>query len=180
MPERHLTFHSSNGKRRVLLVEDERINQEMLSFILADTYEVVLAGTGAEALEEVREHYDVLSLVLLDLNLPDMHGLDVLRQLKADGRYARLPIIVMTADRDAEVESLSLGAIDFIPKPYPQPKVVLARVLRTIELSEDRDIIRWTERDQLTGLYNKEYFYRYAGQYDVYHKDLATDAIVID
>jgi len=91
MPERHLTFHSSNGKRRVLLVEDERINQEMLSFILSDTYEVVLAGTGAEALEEVREHYEVLSLVLLDLNLPDMHGLDVLRQLKADGRYARRP-----------------------------------------------------------------------------------------
>ena len=180
MPERHLTFHSSNGKRRVLLVEDERINQEMLSFILSDTYEVVLAGTGAEALEEVREHYDVLSLVLLDLNLPDMHGLDVLRQLKADGRYARLPIIVMTADRDAEVESLSLGAIDFIPKPYPQPKVVLARVLRTIELSEDRDIIRWTERDQLTGLFNKEYFFRYAVQYDVYHREVPTDAIVLD
>ena len=180
MPERRLTFHSSNGKRRILVIEDEIINQEILNLILSDTYEVVLAGTGAEALAEVREHYDVLSLVLLDLNLPDMHGLDVLRQLKADGRYARLPVIVMTADKDAEVESLSLGAIDFIPKPYPQPKVVLARVLRTIELSEDRDIIRWTERDQLTGLYNKEYFYRYAGQYDVYHKDIATDAIVID
>ena len=180
MPERHLTFHSSNGKRRVLVIEDELINQELLKLVLSETYEVVLAGTGAEALAEVREHYDVLSLILLDLNLPDMHGLEVLRQLKADGRYARLPVIVMTADKDAEVESLSLGAIDFIPKPYPQPKVVLARVLRTIELSEDRDIIRWTERDQLTGLYNREYFYRYAGQYDVYHKDLPTDAIVID
>ena len=180
MPERHLTFHSSNGKRRVLVVEDETINQQILSLILSDTYEVVLAGTGAEALEDVAENYEVLSLVLLDLNLPDMHGLEVLRHLKADGRYARLPVIVMTADKEAEVESLSLGAIDFIPKPYPQPKVVLARVLRTIELSEDRDIIRWTERDQLTGLYNREYFYRYAGQYDVYHKDMATDAIVID
>ena len=180
MQERHLTFHSSNGKRRVLVIEDELINQELLKLVLSETYEVVLAGTGAEALAEVREHYDVLSLILLDLNLPDMHGLEVLRQLKADGRYARLPVIVMTADKDAEVESLSLGAIDFIPKPYPQPKVVLARVLRTIELSEDRDIIRWTERDQLTGLYNREYFYRYAGQYDVYHKDLPTDAIVID
>ncbi len=180
MPERHLTFHSSNGKRRVLVVEDETINQQILSLILSDTYEVVLAGTGEEALEDVAENYEVLSLVLLDLNLPDMHGLEVLRRLKADGRYARLPVIVMTADKEAEVESLSLGAIDFIPKPYPQPKVVLARVLRTIELSEDRDIIRWTERDQLTGLYNREYFYRYAGQYDVYHKDMATDAIVID
>ena len=180
MPERNLKFHSSNGKRRILVVEDERINQELLRLILEETYDLVMAGTGAEALAEVREHYDILSLILLDLNLPDMHGLDVLRQLKADGRYSRLPVIVMTADKEAEVESLSLGAIDFIPKPYPQPKVVHARVLRTIELSEDRDIIRWTERDQLTGLYNREYFYRYAGQFDVYHKELPTDAIVID
>ena len=180
MPDKHLTFHSSNGKRRILLIEDEVINQELLKLILSDVYEVVVADTGAKAMAEVREHYDILSLILLDLNLPDMHGLDVLRQIKADGRYSRLPVIVMTADREAEVESLSLGAIDFIPKPYPQPKVVLARVLRTIELSEDRDIIRWTERDQLTGLYNKEFFYRYAGQYDVYHKDQDMDAIVID
>ena len=180
MTERNLKFHATNGKRRILVIEDEPVNQEMLKFMLSETYDVALAGTGAEALEEVREHYDILSLVLLDLNLPDMHGLEVLRQLKADSRYARLPVIVMTADREAEVESLSLGAIDFIPKPYPQPKVVHARVLRTIELSEDRDLIKWTERDQLTGLYNREYFYRYAGQFDVYNKALPTDAIVID
>ena len=180
LTDRNLQFHSTNAKRRILVIEDEMINQEMLKFILCETYEVVIAPTGAEALTEVREHYDILSLVLLDLNLPDMHGLDVLRELKSDGRYARLPVIVMTADKEAEVESLSLGAIDFIPKPYPQPRVIHARVLRTIELSEDRDIIRWTERDQLTGLYNREYFYRYAGQFDVYHKDLATDAMVID
>lgn len=180
MTERELKFHSSNGKRRILVIEDELINQEMLRFILGETYEVVIAGTGEAAFAEVREHYDILSLILLDLNLPDMHGLDVLRRLKADARYTRVPVIVMTADKEAEVESLSLGAIDFIPKPYPQPKVIHARVLRTIELSEDRDTIRWTERDQLTGLYNREYFYRYAGQFDVYHKEQATDAIVID
>ena len=180
MPDKQLRFHSANGKRRILVVEDELINQELLRLILGETYEVIIAGTGTEAVTAVREQYEILSLVLLDLNLPDMHGLEVLRQLKADGRYARLPVIVMTADKEAEVESLSLGAIDFIPKPYPQPKVVLARVLRTIELSEDRDIILWTERDQLTGLYNKEYFYRYAGQFDLYHKDTPTDAIVID
>ena len=180
MPDSHLKFHSANGKRRILVIEDEIINQEILSLILQDTYEVILADTGHEALDALSANWETLSLVLLDLNLPDMYGMDLLRQVKADSRYARLPVIVMTADREAEVESLTLGAIDFIPKPYPQPKVVLARVLRTIELSEDRDIIRWTERDQLTGLYNREYFYRYAAQFDVYHKDLPTDAIVLD
>ena len=100
--------------------------------------------------------------------------------MKEDSLLNRLPVIVMTADSEAEVESLTLGAIDFIPKPYPQQKVILARILRTIELSEDRDILRWTERDHVTGLYNKEFFYRYAAQLDVYHKDDPTDAILLN
>ncbi len=148
--------------------------------MLSDTYEVTVAGTGAEALEEIETRSDTLSLVLLDLNLPDLNGLEVLRRIRADSRYTRLSVIVMTAEKDAEVESLSLGAIDFIPKPYPQQKVVLARVLRTIELSEDQDTIRRTERDHLTGLYTREFFYRYAWQCDVYYKDLPTDALLID
>ncbi len=180
MLDSHLKFHSANGKRRVLVVEDEAINQEILGFILQDEYDLIFAATGAEALEAIRTESELISLVLLDLNLPDMHGLDVLRALKENPQAASIPVIVMTADKDAEVESLTLGAIDFIPKPYPQPKVIHARIRRTIELSEDRDIIHWTERDHLTGLYNREYFYRYAAQFDVYHKDLATDAIVID
>ena len=180
MPNNQSKFHSVNGKRSILIVEDEPINQEILRFMLEDSYELLVADTGKAALETVSANRDTLSLILLDLNLPDMHGLDVLRQVKAGMETARIPIIVMTAEKDAEVECLSIGAIDFIPKPYPQPKVVLARVLRTIELSEDRDIIRSTERDHLTGLYNREYFYRYAAQFDVYHKDLPTDAIVLD
>ena len=180
MPNSHLNFHSANGKRMILIVEDEFINQEMLRFMLEDNYELLIADTGSAALEIVQKNSQTLSLILLDLNLPDMSGLDVLRQVKATPETSHIPIIVMTAEKDAEVESLTIGAIDFIPKPYPQPKVVLARVLRTIELSEDRDIIRSTERDHLTGLYNREYFYRYAAQFDVYHKETATDAIVLD
>ncbi len=180
MPENHLKFHSINGRRRILIVEDEMINQEILRMNLEESYEIVFAETGEKALKIVQEQCDTLSLILLDLNLPDIHGLDVLRQLKSDQRSARLPVIVMTADREAEVDSLNIGAIDFIPKPYPQSRVIHARILRTIELSEDRDIIRWTERDQLTGLYNREYFYRYAAQFDIYHKDLSMDAMVLD
>ena len=180
MPDNQLEFQSAYGKRRILIVEDELINQEMLKIVLDDVYDTISAETGAEALARLAEGSETISLVLLDLNLPDMHGLDVLKQMKADSRSARIPVIVMTAEKDAEVESLTLGAIDFIPKPYPQPKVIHARVLRTIELCEDRDIIRSTERDHLTGLYNREYFYRYAAQYDVYHKDQPTDAIVLD
>jgi diguanylate cyclase (GGDEF)-like protein len=180
MPEKQSGFRGANEKRRILLVEDEPINQEILTMILEDSYRVVPALTGAEALAIAEAEAENLSLVLLDLNLPDMHGLDVLRALKSNARYAPLPVIVMTADKDAEVESLTVGAIDFIPKPYPQPKVILARVLRTIELSEDRDTIRLTERDHLTGLYNLEYFFHYAAQFDSRHRDTPTDAVVMD
>ena len=167
-------------KKSILLVEDDFINREILSAILNETYDLIVAETGEEALEIIKEKYDTISIVLLDLKLPGISGYDVLKQLKESEAYSHIPIIVMTADKEAEVECLKLGAIDFIPKPYPQPKVILARIFRTIELSEDRDTIRHTERDHLTGTYNKEFFYRYASQLDIYHHDEPYDAIVID
>ncbi len=180
MSEMQPTFRPAAEQKRILLIEDEMINQEILKMYLADTYDVTVAGTGKDALEIIRAQCERISLILLDLNLPDIHGLDILRQVKADTRSARLPVIVMTSDSESEVECLSLGASDFIPKPYPRQQVVLARILRTIELYEDRDTLRWTERDQLTGLYNKEFFYRYAAQLDANHPDEPTDAIVLN
>ena len=169
-----------HGIRRILVVEDDLINREILSLMLRDTYDILIAETGKQALELLESDYGTLSLVLLDLNLPDMKGVDILRRIKGNALTARLPVIVMTADQNAEVECLTLGATDFISKPYPKQEIVLARIRRTIEQFEDRDIIRWTERDQLTGLYNREFFYRYAAQHDEYHPEEPTDAIVLD
>ena len=180
MENTQITFRPSEEKRRILLVEDELINQQILQQMLSGAYEVLPAVTGAQAVELLQANQETLSLVLLDLNLPDMHGTELLKSLRSDGRYSRLPVIVMTADSDAEVACLELGAIDFIPKPYPRPEVVLARVRRTIEFSEDRDLLHWTERDSLTGLYNKEFFYRYAIQLDAYHRDAPTDSVLIN
>lgn len=181
MPEKtNLKFNSLNGKRKVLIIEDDPVNLDILKTMLDETYEVVSAANGSEALEVIRSQHETLSIILLDLNLPDINGLDVLRSIKSHPVYSEIPVIVMTADGDAEVECLTLGAVDFIPKPYPRQKVVLARILRTIELYENRDILRWAERDHLTGLYNKEFFYRYAVLLDTYHREQAADAIVID
>ena len=180
MSDTHDKFHSANGKRTVLVVEDELINREILSMVLSENYNILPAETGREALDTLAARFDTISLVLLDLNLPDMSGIEILKNIKQNTHLTRIPVIVMTSDRESEVESLTIGASDFIPKPYPEPRVILARIHRTIELSEDRDIIRWTERDQLTELYNPEYFYRYAEQYDLYHREQAMDAIVLD
>ena len=180
MLKSHEKFHSANGRRQVLIVDDEPINRELLGAVLETDYEVFYAADGAEAMETIRALKDTLSLVMLDLQMPVLSGTEVLKRLKADSELSRIPVIVLTADQNAEIESLGLGAIDFIPKPYPQRGVILARVRRTIELSEDRDIIQSTERDPLTGLYNREFFYRYAEQFDQHHRDMSMDAIVVN
>ncbi len=174
------TPHFADEKRQILVVDDELINREILGMILEGDYDVLKAESGEEALALIREHGGTLSLVLLDLLMPGLGGMELLRMLKADPETQRIPVIVLTADQSAEVESLRAGASDFIPKPYPQPEVILARVLRTVELYEDRDIIRSTERDPLTGLYNRAYFNRYAEQFDSRSRDTDMDAIVVD
>ncbi|MBR3000723.1 MAG: EAL domain-containing protein [Oscillospiraceae bacterium] len=173
-------FRSTGSKRQILVAEDELINREILGEMLKGDYDILFACDGEETLEKMRENRDTLSLVLLDILMPVKTGLDVLREVKADDKLSGIPIIVTTAERETEVESLELGAIDFIPKPYPSIGVILARLRRTIELFEDRDIINDTERDSLTGLYNKEYFYSYAQQYDTHHPEVQTDAVIMD
>ena len=180
MLKTHEKFHSENGKRLVLIVDDEELNQIMLYNYIQDEYEAIFASDGLTALEMIKENKDILSLILLDLLMPNMHGLDLIRILKNDQDLKDIPIIVLTSDSEAEVASLQLGAADFITKPYPEREIVLTRINRCIELSEDKDIIQSTERDSLTGLYNREYFYRYAQQYDQHHKGKDMDAIVVD
>ena len=166
MSRSHAKFSSVNGKRCILVADDELINREMLSMILSEDYEVLPAADGTEALRIVSDLKDRLSLVLLDLLMPGISGLELLETMQNDPEMKNIPVIVATSDQSAEIECLKLGASDFISKPYPQPGVILARVQRTIELREDRQTIRETERDPLTGLYNREYFYSYAEKLD--------------
>ncbi len=177
---RNIIHTVTERKRRILVVDDEMINREILGEYLNQDYEVLFACDGAEAMEVIRTNKDTLSLVLLDLLMPVMSGKEVLTRVREDPELAGIPVIVITSDQESEVECLKLGAIDFIPKPYPQPDVVLARVLRTIELSEDKVIISSTERDSLTGLYNKEFFYQYAEQMDIHNRETEMDAVMID
>lgn len=180
MLKSHERFYTVNGKRQILVVDDEMINRELLGNLLKTNYEVLFACDGNEAIEQIEKNKDTLSVVLLDLLMPEINGIEVLKRVKASPILRNIPIVVITSDQESEVKSLVLGAADFIPKPYPQPDIILARVAKTIELSEDRMIINATERDPLTELYNREYFYRYAEQFDNHHKDTEMDAIVVD
>ena len=180
MPENQKQFHITNGKRKILVADDEMINREILGAILSNDYDVLLASDGLEAKQIITENREEISLVLLDLMMPRMSGIDLLKEMKNSPDEKDIPVIVVTSDHASEVECLHLGAVDFISKPYPQPDVILARMRRIIELSEDRQTIKSTERDSLTGLFNREFFFNYAEQYDRHHKDSEMDALVVD
>ena len=149
-------------RRTILIADDEMINRQILIHNLGRFYDTIEAATGRETLEKIREHRADLSLIMLDLNMPDGTGYDVLREMQEDVEIKRIPVIVLTSEAQAEIESLQLGAVDFLEKGKDMPEVVVARVKRSIELAEDTMIIRSTEDDELTGLYNRKYFFEYA------------------
>ena len=169
-----------DGKRHILVADDEFINREMLENILCDEYDVLKAEDGEMAYDLIKQNCNTLSLILLDLMMPKLSGLELLAKLKGDPDIKNIPVIVLTSDQASEVESLRKGAADFIPKPYPEPDVIKARISRSIELAEDRQIISATERDELTGLFTSEYFYRYVEQFDKFHPTADMDAVCFD
>ena len=180
MEMEHKSFVRKEVKPEVLIVDDQEINRDILEAIIEDEFTPLLCADGAQALETIAARRDTVSLVLLDLHMPGLSGQDVLRTLKDDPDLRKIPVIVMTGEQDAEVECLELGASDFISKSTPNSKVILARIRRTVELYQDRQIIEDTERDPVTGLYTREYFFRYAEQFDMLHKELDMDAALVD
>ena len=151
---------NADFKRRILVVEDEEVNREILGEILGESYLVSYAENGLQAWDMLHDHSVHYSLVLLDLLMPKMGGIELLEKLRLK-EHKMAPVIVMTADETAELTSIKLGAADFLTKPYDMPEVILARCERLIELYEDQSLISAAERDLLSGLYSKEFFYEY-------------------
>ncbi len=170
----------SNIKRSVLVVDDEEINREILGGILEESYDVLYATNGEEAINIVEKKGPLLSLVLLDLMMPVMDGFAVMEKMQQDVVMRNIPIIVLTSEESAEIESLRKGAADFIKKPYDMPEKIMARVRRIIALFEDRMIIQSTEKDELTGLLSKSYFYEYASLQDKFNPERKMDAVTVN
>jgi len=140
-------------REKILVVEDEADLREVLAYNLTrDGYRVVTAESGAEGLRKARK--EVPDLVLLDLMLPDLDGVEVCRRLKKDPLTATLPIIMVTAkSEEADVVlGLGVGADDYVPKPF-SPRTLLARVkavLRRGPQREEAELARRIVRGPLT------------------------------
>lgn len=167
-------------KRTVLVVDDDDVNRNILGAIVEREYNVIYAKNGREALKQIELNAFFLSLVLLDLIMPELDGFEVLEEMAKDSALRKLPVIVLTSDKSAEIRSLELGAADFLSKPYDIPEVILARIRHSIQFFENARLIQATENDFLTGLYTSDYFYEYGKFYDLHHPDDEMDAIAVD
>jgi two-component system phosphate regulon response regulator PhoB len=122
----------SSSKQKVLVVDDEPDAVELIEFNLkANGYEVVTAADGEEALTKARAVLP--NLIILDLMLPEVDGMEVCKILRRDQRTSGIPIIMLTA-KAAEIDrvlGLELGADDYVTKPF-SPRELVLRVKRLL------------------------------------------------
>ncbi len=135
-------------KNVILIADDVEINRTMLSFIFEEQYEILEAADGVETIELLEKHQDTLSLIFLDLIMPNKSGLDVLEYMFEKGYMNLIPVIMITGESTAEseVKAYEYGVSDIIYKPFDS-KVVMRRAQNIIELFQNRiDIERKLER----------------------------------
>ena len=146
--------------------------------MLSDSCNPIYATNGKEAIDILMR--ESVSIVLLDIMMPVMNGLEFLDYRNSDAFLKTIPVIVLTSESSMEVECLKQGASDFIKKPFNAPEVIRTRVFRIIELFEDRNLINLTSIDELSGLYTKEYFFQNSILMNDVYKDVEFDMICVN
>lgn len=145
--------------QQILIVDDSDMNRAMLREILKDNYSILEAGNGAECLSCVEHMGTSLSLILLDLNMPEMDGFEVLAELSRLGYMDDIPVIIISGtDSTADIcRAYDLGATDYIHRPF-NTQVIYRRVSNTITLMAkqrrmaelvNRQIDRTTKQQEL-------------------------------
>nr|WP_315187190.1 two-component system response regulator [uncultured Albidiferax sp.] len=168
---------SADNRSKILVVDDEATNLQVLRHVLQDGYRLVFAKDGSKALELARTEQP--DLVLLDIMMPGMTGYEVCEALKRDAPTRHIPVIFVTAlsDTDDEARGFDVGGVDYLTKPV-SPAIVKARVrthLSLVQVDELRDtrleIIRRLGlaaefKDNETGMHviRMSYFSRILGQ----------------
>ncbi len=124
----------------LLIVDDDEINCAILENLFAPYYETDTAENGRAGLDRVLERQDDLCAILLDVMMPEMDGIQVLRCLKEYGLLEKIPVFLITAEASGEVmkEAYALGVMDVIGKPII-PYMVLRRVQSVVELFQARE-----------------------------------------
>lgn len=157
--------------KQILIVDDNKANLTAAKTALSDVYKTTAVVSGSQALKFLENNTP--DMILLDINMPEMDGFEVMSRIQGMHECASIPIIFLTADNEAETEQkcLDAGAVDFIAKPFV-PAVMRSRIGRILELEDLRkslanrldekikevsDIKSKSFQDALTGLWNRAY-----------------------
>lgn len=169
------------SKPTILIVDDRATNIAILSDLLQDDYKIKVAKSGQKALE-IAKGKEKPDLILLDIEMPEMNGYEVCKELKNNSSTNNIPVIFVTARTDVKDEEygLNLGAVDYISKPF-HPTIVKIRVKNHIALKLKSD---WLEElsmyDGLTHIPNRRYFDEvYEKKYKETMRDKKTLAVLM-
>ena len=126
-----------SGYSYILIADDQSLNRAILRDIFKDKYHILEAKNGEEALQQMKDHGEEIALVLLDIEMPVMTGIEFLQKRKALDLYTNVPVIVVSGDdsRESKQESLELGVNDYITKPFVK-ELVLRRVHNVLDYSD--------------------------------------------
>ena len=135
------------NEKIILVVDDDITSLKLAQKILDTEYRVAAVNNGEMVFQYLQNNTP--DLILLDLNMPEIDGFEVIRRLKNDSRYVEIPVIFLTANQDSEIEAkcLESGAIDFVNKPFV-PLVLKGRVKRVMELFSYRKQLEEMVQDQ--------------------------------
>ena len=150
--------------RRMLVVDDQKINRDILHKIFASEFTVLEASGGQEALDVLNGPNGTVDVILLDMFMPGMDGEAFLKIKQDDPRLEQIPVIIVTAEDSAErqINMLAMGAYDYIVKPLI-PEVIRRRVYNVMEssqrframLREYQEAVNLAKADPLTRVYNR-------------------------
>lgn len=126
---------------KVLVVDDEPINLELISAIFAEDPSIIIttAEDGLQAIELLKE--SMPDLIVLDIRMPRMTGIEVLEYLKADPGTFNIPVIILSGDEQERKRALHMGASDFVSKPFDAEELKL-RIINNLKVKKYNDVIR--------------------------------------
>ena len=156
-----------NQKHKILVVDDSMIFRKQMSGFLENLfYKVYTVAHGEEAIGMLETHPDI-SLMITDYNMPVMNGLELVHEVRKEKTKNDLCIIAISSNNEEEINALFLkqGANDYINKPFSKEEFS-CRVNNSIEALENIQIVtNHANRDFLTGLYNRRYFFEHINEY---------------